>query len=387
MRVLHAFNQPRSGGGSMAGTFATIDALRANGHEVEVFTRRSRDFPVGLRGRVQAGVSAFHAPQSLRDFASVLDRFQPQVVHANELFPLISPYILPLCVARGVPVVMTCDDYHLTCPVRNHFRDGKVCTLCTGGREYRAVLNNCRANLAESAVNALYTAMIRSRRLFTRNVSHFITPSDFTGRWLVDNAGIDASRVSTIPHVITIPDTAADAGEGTYASFGGRFVPEKGIDTLIEAATRSGVPLKLSRNEHHFVTIDLPPQVEVVVTRDRDDLAAFYRGSRMLVFPSLWFESFGIVGAEAMSHGIPVIGSRLGALVNLIEDGVDGFLFTPGDAQDLARKMALLWNDPGLSRRMGDAARTKAIALWGRERHASLILEAYERARHSRINP
>lgn len=385
MRILHAFNQPRSGGGSLAGTLATIEVLRAKGHDVEVFTRNSRDFPAGMRGRLQAGVSAFHAPASVRAFEALLERFRPEVVHANELFPLISPSIVPLCAGRGIPVVMTCDDYHLTCPVRNHFREGKVCTQCVGGHEHRAVVNNCRDNVAESVVNALYTAMIRSRGLYTRNVSHFVTPSDFTGQWLVEHAGVDAARVSTIPHVIAIPATAADAGAGTYASFGGRFVPEKGIATLVEAAAICGVPLRLSRNEHHFVTIDLPPHVDVVVTRDRDDLAAFYRGSRMLVFPSIWFESFGIVGAEAMSHGIPVIGSRLGAVANLIEDGVDGFLFAPGDAQDLARKMELLWNDPAMSRRMGEAARMKALALWGRDRHAELVLEVYDKARGTRL--
>ena len=60
MKVLHAFNAPRSGGGSLAASRASIAVLRAHGVEVEVFSRDSRDLPQGLAGRIQAGLSAFY---------------------------------------------------------------------------------------------------------------------------------------------------------------------------------------------------------------------------------------------------------------------------------------------------------------------------------------
>ncbi len=96
------------------------------------------------------------------------------------------------------------------------------------------------------------------------------------------------------------------------------------------------------------------------------------------MLPSLWFETFGLVGAEAMSHGIPVIGSRLGSVADLIEEGVDGLLFEAGDAQALARQVRLLWDDPSLAARMGRAARTKALSHWAPQRHAQQVLQVYE---------
>ena len=128
------------------------------------------------------------------------------------------------------------------------------------------------------------------------------------------------------------------------------------------------------------MNVDLPPDAEVVVTTGKKDLQEFYRGARMLVMPNKWFETFGLVGAESMSHGIPVIGSNLGSTANLIEDGVDGLLFEAGNAQDLADKVTRLWNDTELCRRLGQNAREKAIRLWNSERHVQGLIETYNKA-------
>ncbi|MGH9786943.1 MAG: glycosyltransferase, partial [Terriglobia bacterium] len=93
---------------------------------------------------------------------------------------------------------------------------------------------------------------------------------------------------------------------------------------------------------------------------------------------SMWFETFGLVGAEAMSHGIPVVAARIGALSELVEDGVSGLLFEPGDPRDLAEKVTRLWDDPQLCRRLGQAARQRAMNLWRPQRHFERLISAYE---------
>jgi glycosyltransferase involved in cell wall biosynthesis len=221
--------------------------------------------------------------------------------------------------------------------------------------------------------------MTRWLGLFTRHVDRFVAPSVFTSRWLVERVGVPEDRVSTIPHVIDSPASPTDPGRGSYIAFAGRFVPEKGIHTLLQASRLCDVPVKLSRNAQHFVDVELPASVEVVVTRGRDDLAAFYRGARALVVPSLWFESYGIVGGEAMSHGVPVVASRLGALADLVVHGEDGLLFEPGDAADLSEALRRLWSDPGLCRRLGEAARLKALRIWSPAHHLALYRTAYAR--------
>jgi len=285
-----------------------------------------------------------------------------------------------MCRRRKIPVVMTADDYFLTCPARNHFREGKICTKCLGGHEYFAVVHNCRETMAESLTLSAYTTMLRGMGLVTKNLTRLIVSSQFTRKWMEEHSGIDASRIDQVTHFVDIPETPADPTEGKYVAFGARFVPEKGIDTFLEASRICHLPFRLSRNQKFFVNVDLPPDAEVVVTTGKKDLQEFYRGARMLVMPNKWFETFGLVGAESMSHGIPVIGSNLGSTANLIEDGVDGLLFEAGNAQDLADKVTRLWNDTELCRRLGQNAREKAIRLWNSERHVQGLIETYNKA-------
>lgn len=379
MRVLHAYNRHRGGGGANATTQATIDLSRNAGLEVEVYGRSGSDVPPGLRGRLQVGLGVLWGRESLREFGALLDAFKPDIVHVHELYPMVSPWIVPDCHSRGLPVVMSCVDFRLTCPNMTHWRAGAVCTRCLDGREYHAVLNNCRGSLAESASSAFYTAQVRRTGLFRKHVARFIAPSVFAGDWLVAKAGLPADLVEVIAPAVHIPEQAAPTGVGGYVAYAGRFVPEKGLDVFAAAAQLSGLPFRMARNVTGQVTVQPPPGPDVVVTVGRDDLAEFYRGARALVLPSHWYETFGLVGAEAMSHGVPVVGSRLGAIAELVEHEVDGLLFQPGDAADLARQVTRLWTDPALCQRLGQAGRDKAIARWHPQRHMDALLKVYAR--------
>lgn len=378
MKVLHAYNQHRGGGGADNAARATIAVSREHGLDVEVFTRSSEDLPRTLRGRLQAGTSAIYPPESVAKFDALLRHFKPDVVHIHEVFPLVSPWILPRCTHHRVPVVMTTVDYRMTCPIGTHLRQGEPCSSCTNGREHWAVLRNCRGNVTESITVALYNTLARRFKLFTGHVTRYIAPSEFTRLWMIEHAGIDPARITAVSPLVDIPEYSVDPTSGTYAAYASRFSPEKGFDTLLAAARLCDVPFRLARNEHSLVKVEVPHGSDVIVTRSRAALDEFYRGARMLVFPSLWFETFGLVGAEAMSHGVPVVASRIGALAGLIEDGVDGLLFEPGNPHDLARKVTRLWNDPALCRQLGLAARAKSASLWSPSRHYRQVKNIYD---------
>jgi glycosyltransferase involved in cell wall biosynthesis len=83
------------------------------------------------------------------------------------------------------------------------------------------------------------------------------------------------------------------------------------------------------------------------------------RSAACLVLPSVWYENFPRVLVEAFACGLPVIASRLGAMADLIEEGVTGLLFEPGDAAQLAERLAWARANPGRMRRMGANARAE----------------------------
>ena len=96
--------------------------------------------------------------------------------------------------------------------------------------------------------------------------------------------------------------------------------------------------------------------------------------------PSLCYETFGLILAEASLYGKPVVASRLGAMAEIVDDGKTGLLFDSGNAEDLARKIRTLWDDPELCRQMGQAGKEKALREYSPEKYYDRLMAVYEKA-------
>jgi len=307
-------------------------------------------------------------------------------VHSHELYPLLTPWLFPLCARAGVPVVHSCYDFRITCPIATHHDGAAVCNRCTDQGAHHALQRNCRNSLPESAAFALRHAVAQRRNLYD-HVSRFIVLTDFSRDWLHRHAAIPIDRISVNECAIPAAPDPVDPAVGRYFAFAGRFVPEKGLDVLIEAARLSCLPIHVAGPAGSDPAPLQAHGVPVTITDGPASLAAVYRGARALVVPNLWFETFAIVAAEAMAHGVPVIASRIGALQDTVREGVTGLHFAPGDAADLARQMRRLWDDPALCRRLGVAGHADVRARFNEDAHFDRLIAAYEAALKAPASP
>jgi glycosyltransferase involved in cell wall biosynthesis len=99
-----------------------------------------------------------------------------------------------------------------------------------------------------------------------------------------------------------------------------------------------------------------------------------------LVMPSECYETFGLVIVEAFCQGLPVIVSRLGSMAEIVEDGVTGLHFTPGDAADLAAKVRWAASHPEDMRRMGANARRVYEEKYTPEANYRQLIAIYQQA-------
>ncbi|HNT90079.1 MAG TPA: glycosyltransferase, partial [Candidatus Hydrogenedentes bacterium] len=235
MKVLLVHNRYRLRGGEDAVVETTLDLLRRRGDTALLFDKHSDDAAKGLARRARAVFSGIYSPASRREMARLLDQERPDVVHVHNLFPLLSPSVLVACRRAGVPVVMTCHNYRLVCPIAVHFIRGAVCDRCAGGREYWCFLWNCRDNRIESAAYALRGFVTRSLGLFLKNITLYLAISEFLKTRLIA-AGVPEDRIEVVPNMISLPDTPVDASGGAYVAFAGRASEEKGIPVLLDAA-------------------------------------------------------------------------------------------------------------------------------------------------------
>ena len=133
-------------------------------------------------------------------------------------------------------------------------------------------------------------------------------------------------------------DTAAlpfGAGDGGYLLFLGRMSPDKGVHRAVAVARAAGVPLRIAAKlaepaEWAYFKDKIEPElssdIEYVGEVAPPEKASLLRGARALLFPIQWPEPFGLVMAEALSSGTPVLAFRAGSAAEVVEDGVTGFL-------------------------------------------------------------
>ncbi len=388
MKLLHIHNYYRFRGGEDVMFERICGILRAKGHEVATFERRSTEIS-GASGKLRAFATSAYSRAAKSEVKAALREHNPDVVHVHNLYPLISPSALEACAEEGVPVVMRCPNYRLECPTGVLMRKGKVCTLCSGGHEYMCALTNCRGNVAESIAFAARNMLARCGGLFQRCVDVFLPPSEFVKQRLIAS-GIASERITVVPNVVPLPEICADAGSGSYVALAGRFSEEKGIETLLHTAKRlPNIPIRIAGEGpmEPILRSLAPSNVTFVGQLTRDVLGRFYADARMCVVPSRWYEAFGLVAAEAMSFALPVIATNMAGLAEIVDNGVTGFHFAPGDAATLAAHIDRLWNDTALCSEMGAAGRRKVEREYSENTYYTRLMGVYGQAIRTKSAP
>ncbi|MEW5989674.1 MAG: glycosyltransferase family 4 protein, partial [Chloroflexota bacterium] len=163
--------------------------------------------------------------------------------------------------------------------------------------------------------------------------------------------------------------------------FAGRLEEEKGLRVLLSAAAQLphiSIAIAGDGPLRSLVEATKLPNVVYLGQLTAAELAQWRGRGRALVMPSIWYEVFGMSALEAMSEGLPVIASRIGALPELVEHEQTGLLIEPGNAQALAAAILRLWQDETLAHRLGAAGREKAQIHYSPERYMISLMALFE---------
>ena len=380
MRVLIAHNSYRHIGGEDVVVAAERALLERNGHEVVTFTA-SNHAVTGLASRIVTALRAPYATETRDALARRLADCRPDLVHVHNFFPLLSPSIYDACADAGVPVVQTLHNYRLVCPVATLSRRGKVCELCVTGSAYQSVLHGCyRGSRAGTLAVARMIEYHRGRDTWRTRVDRFIALTDFARRKFVEG-GLPAGKISVKPNFVDDPGPPSQI-ERQGALFVGRLSAEKGIATLRDAWRALETPLRVAGEGpmHSALAGHGSGRLSLLGALSAEDVAREMAAAAFLVVPSECYESFPMVIAEAYAHGLPVIASRLGSLAEIVEDGVTGLHFTPGDPADLAAKARWAADNPDAMAKMGEAARRRYEERYTPGANLALLIAIYEEA-------
>ena len=242
-----------------------------------------------------------------------------------------------------------------------------------------------------SIVHHLYHPLLRSRwqRVADRIVgtvalaaAHRVIVNSRSTAREVAALGIPASRFVVVhPGVERVPPVPGptpqrrDRPRPLRLLAVGTIHPRKGLEFLVRALHGVSFPFQLELVGDPDYDPAYRSQLEAVIRECRlqdhvilrgrlppDELDGAYRRADVFVVPSLW-EGFGMALLDALLFGLPVIGTRAGGIPELVEDGANGVLVPPADADALRAALELLARDTPLRMRMGGRSRERGLAL------------------------
>ncbi len=354
-RVLLVHNAYQQRGGEDAVVEAEAALLREHGHEVTLYSRHNDE--VQGASRLALARDTLWSPRTGRDLEALFGQHRPDVVHVHNSFPLVSPSVYWAAARAGVPVVQTLHNFRLLCPQALLLREGRICEDCVGRVPWRAVQHGCyRGSAVQSAAVAGMLQLHRGLGTWQRKVTLYIALNAFCRDKFIEG-GLPADRIRIKPNFVDLPAPALQPREGFL--FVGRFSQEKGLGVLAQALAQAppGTAVHAAGSGPDAALLDGAPGVHLLGPLQPEAVYAQMARRRALVLPSIWYENFPRTLVEAFANGLPVIASRLGAMATLVEDGVTGPLFNPGDATDLAAKLAWADAHPAEMQRMGERAR------------------------------
>jgi glycosyltransferase involved in cell wall biosynthesis len=333
--------------GGMETYFATLRAgLREAGHDARLLTSAAGDEAGGTAEYVAYGTDR-RAPQVLLQIAnpfalarvrSVVRQFRPDVALVGMVEQHLSPSVF--AAVSGVPTMLFLGDYKGVCPTHSKLLpDGSLCRVRAG-----------RVCMQGGCVSLPHWLRDRPRYALFRSGIGRVDRTLACSEWLRDalaDEGID-SDVLLLPTSAPSPGyTRAPAAHPLFV-FVGRLDREKGVDTLLHAFSRvvSEVPaarLRLAGDgeeraslQRLAYSLDLTASVDFLGRLTPADVEQELAGAWAAVAPSLWAEPLGLVAAEAIVRGVPVIASATGGLREIVADGRSGLLFPNGDIDALA---------------------------------------------------
>jgi glycosyltransferase involved in cell wall biosynthesis len=384
IRVVLVHNFYRQPGGEDR-VFATeAQVLRERGHQVFTYSRRNPK--EGGAAVLRLCGQAFWNQSAYLDLRSLIRNVRPDVVHLHNTFPLISPAACYAARREGIAVVQTLHNYRLLCPNGLFFRDGRPCEDCIDRPvPWPAVLHACyRNSYAASIVAGGTLAAHRALGTWATHVDRYIALTEFARQKFIAG-GLAADRIVLKPNMVH-PDPGLGSGDGRFALFVGRLSHEKGVETLLAAWRRVANLLPLTIVGDGPLQADVRcavsenPAISWLGQRSPEEVQALLGRATCLVVPSLWYETFGLVVAEAFARGTPVVASKRGALAELVEHGRTGLHFVPGNPDDLARQVEWISGNPASMNAMRESARSEYERLYSVGSNYPALCQIYQDA-------
>jgi glycosyltransferase involved in cell wall biosynthesis len=353
----------------------------------DYFIKETNYFDKSLINKIYSIPRFFYSDESKRQLSKLINELKPDIAHIHLYKGTLTPSILEVLKINNVPIIISLHDYGLLCP-HNLMLDGKmnICTRCVNGSALNCITNKCnRNNLLLSTVSSLEYIFHKAFFPFDKYFDKIITVSKF-GQQMHQKS---KSLFDKILHLYNFyPDlnqTEINTKKGNYILYFGRLSAEKGVETLFNAwlMKERKAQLKIVGTGELYEELNKKSigisSIEMLGFKSGDELNKLIKEASFIIVPSEWYENNPLTIIEAYANGKPVIGSNVGGIPEIINDGDTGFLFEMGSVDDLSDKITKAETiDEEEYYRLSTNARKFAVEHFSEESHYNSLLSIYK---------
>jgi len=364
MRILHLAHFSRLGGTESL-VRAVLPLIESRGHEnVIAYGGNPLEDPVTSSRRQYplAGLGQFGNARStgVRELRALIDATRPDIACVHSVLDSQLAWAL----VDSLPTVFFAHGYGGLCPSgARWFRYSDSSCDLAGVPDARCLVNaftkGCNTRRPERLA-ALYRTTQKTNN-WLRSADAVVCASQYVADRYVES-GVARSRIAVVPLPSTITNTALreSVPNNRVVLFAGRLVPQKGVAYLLQAFRLvvgnarlliCGAGPELARLRQLSESLQISDSVSFL--GECNSISDLYQSASVVVVPSVWPEPFGLVGPEAMAHGVPVVACRVGGIPEWLSHGEGGFLVEPKDVAKLAEYIQSLLDDHELARRVG----------------------------------
>ncbi len=394
MKIIQIHNYYSTPGGECRVVEAEAELLSQHGHDVVPFSRDSQhigDMP--LPNKVMTYLRIPYNKKIYRELIPFIKYHQPDIAHVHNVFPMLSPSVYVALKQCGLPVVQTLHNFRFLCPNGKFFVNRRICENCQSKGFFSAVIKGCvRDNRLTSALYAAAIAHAWKSGNLPNNIDQYIALNRFVAEKMIDS-GIPKRKMSICGNFIA-SESPSIADKKSYILYIGRLSPEKGIFTLLQAVSSlKGVTLKIAGTgpdekylQQHTHT-QHGSHVEFIGHVSGQNKQRLIAEAICTIIPSECYENFPMTALESLSLGTPVIASSIGGLPDIIQPGLTGLLFEPGNHEQLAKCIQTLIDTPNKSTVMAKQAITLTASKFSPEKHYQQLMKIYQAASQENTSP
>lgn len=378
-------------GGAETYFLSLVKALKEDGHVVSVFSFSNKQvtkhnfkiLKLSRGGIIKRTISSFFFNYEIyRLFRKFIDKTNPEIIHLghNQYF---TNSILNAIKESKKPAIQTLHDYSLFCPRLLYRANGKICNGCF-------VSSDCLKNKCLSFPSFLVHKITYKKRIngIRKTINCFIAPSKKLRSYLNKN-GI--YNVIHLPYFLDLKqwDYNQSKKDRNTLLYVGRLSKEKGVYILIKAmkeviskvknakllivgdGSAKGDLIRLSKK------LGINNNILFIGSVPNEKIGEYYHKSNILVLPTTCMEQFGFTGIEAMASGTACVGSDIGGIPEWLKDKKTGYLFRPGDKDDLAEKIIKILKNPEKAKKFAITGNTLVRKKYGKKEHIKKLEKIY----------